>query len=131
MTYPAVTLPDAELLLGGWLRTALPGRRVVTELPADLEAVLPAVLVTRIGGGRTQHVLDNPRLDVDCFASTRELAIDLARQVESLIPTLRGVTTGGGTVGWVGVEVGASWRPDWNMRIRRYGLTVLLTIRAA
>lgn len=131
MTYPAVTFPDAELLIGVWLRAALPGNRVVTDLPANFEQVLPVVQVTRIGGARTQQVLDNPRIDLDCFAATREAAADLARQVEALLPTARGVTASGGVVGWVGVEVGASWRPDFNPRVRRYGLTAQLVIRPA
>lgn len=130
MTYPAVQLPDVELMLTGWLRTALPGRRVVRRLPGNLELVLPVVQVTRIGGGRSQQVLDRPRLDLDYYALTDEAASDGARLVESLLPTLRGVTTGGGTVGHVAIEVGASWRPDWNERVRRYGLTAVLTVRA-
>lgn len=131
MTYPAVQLPDVELMLTGWFRTALPGRRVVRRLPGNLEQVLPLVQVTRIGGGRTQQVLDQPRVDLDCYDLSDEAASDLARLVESLLPTLRGVTTGGGLVGWVGIETGASWRPNWNERIRRYGVTAALTVRAA
>lgn len=137
MTYPVVQLPDVELLLTGWLRTALiippatTGPRVVRRLPGNLEQVLPVVQVTRIGGGRVQQVLDQPRVDIDYYALTDEAASDGARLVESLLPTLRGVTTGGGAVGWVGIEVGASWKPDWNERVRRYGLTASLIIRAA
>lgn len=131
MTYPAVQLPDVELMLTGWLRPALPGRRVVRRLPGNLEQVLPLVQVTRVGGGRHQQVLDRPRVDLDCYALSDEAASDLARLVESLLPTMRGVTTGGGTVGWVGIETGASWRPDWNERVRRYGLTAVLTVRRA
>lgn len=137
MTYPVVQHPDVELLLTGWLRTALivgpatTGPRVVRRLPGNLEQVLPVVQVTRIGGGRTQQMLDRPRVDVDVFALSDEAASDLARRVEALLPSLRGVTTGGGTVGWVGIETGASWKPDWNERVRRYGLTGTFVIRAA
>ncbi len=131
MSYPAVQLPDVELMLTGWLRTALAGPRVVRRLPGNLEQVLPVVQVTRIGGGRDQQVLDRPRVDVDCYATSDEAASDLARQVEALLVSMRGVTTSGGAVGWVGIEVGASWRPEWNDRVRRYGLTVALTVRPA
>lgn len=137
MTHPAVQLPDVELLLTGWLRTALiippatTGPRVVRRLPGNLEQVLPVVQVTRIGGGRDQQVLDRPRVDIDYYALTDEQASDGARLLESLLPTLRGVTASGGTVGWVGIETGASWRPDWNERVRRYGLTATFVIRPA
>lgn len=131
MTYPAVQLPDVELMLTGWLRTALAGPRVVRRLPANLEQVLPLLQVTRVGGGRQQQVLDRPRVDFDYYALSDEAASDGARLVESLLPTLRGVTTGGGTVGRVDIESGASWRPDWNERVRRYGLTAVLLVRPA
>lgn len=131
MTYPAVQLPDVELMLTGWLRAELAGPRVVTDLPGNLEEVLPVVQVTRIGGPRLQVTLDNPRVDLDVFAGTRTAAADLARRVESLLPAMRGVTASGGVVGRVVVETGASWRPDFNPRVRRYGMTVSLIVRRA
>ncbi len=131
MSHPVVTLPDAELLLLEWLRGQVPDVRLVTDLPRNLEELLPVGQVTRIGGGRVQQVLDQARLDVDCYGASREAARDLAAQIETVLPSLRGTTTAGGCVGHVLIEVGASWRPDWNERVRRYGLSVVLTIRAA
>lgn len=137
MTYPAVQLPDVELMLTGLLRSALvvapatTGPRVVRRLPPNLEQVLPVVQVTRIGGGRSQQLLDRPRVDFDCYSQSDEQSSDLARRVEGHLLSLRGVTANGGSVGRVDIETGASWRPDWNERVRRYGLTALFVIRPA
>lgn len=132
MSTPAVQLPDAELLLTGWLRSLpqLSGVRVVTDLPRDLEQQLPLLWVTRIGGGRRQYLLDNPRFDVDGFGLTRTAARNLVAAVETQLPTLRGTTTGGATVGYIEIETATSWRPDWNERVRRAGLTFSAILRA-
>jgi hypothetical protein len=125
-----VRSPDVEAMLTGWLRTQLAGPRVVTDIPGNLEDVLPVVQVTRVGGGRVDRFLPRPRIDVDCYAATREAAADLANQVEHLFATaLRGAAVAGGVFGQVDVEAGASWRPDPNPRTRRFGVTASLTIR--
>jgi hypothetical protein len=129
MTAP-VRSPDVEAMLTGWLRTELAGPKVVTDLPGNLEDVLPVVQVIRIGGGRVNRFLIRPRIDVDCFAATREQAADLANQVEHLLAAvLRGVAVTGGVFGDVDIEAGASWRPDPNPRTRRYGVTASITVR--
>jgi hypothetical protein len=130
MTYPAVVTPDVEAMLTTWLRDQL-GVTTGTDLPEDLEQVLPVIQVTRLGGPRVQQILSQPRIDVDCFAPWREQARDLAADVEARLLSMRGATVASGTVGLVEIEVGASWRPDYNPRVRRHGVTAVLTIRPA
>ncbi len=130
VAYPAVTFPDAELLVASWLRTQIAARVVTSELPADLEDQIPLVQVVRIGGSTPVPLrLDSPRLDVDCYAGNRTAVSALARGVAALLPTMRGVTTGGGVVVAVEVETAPSYRPDFNPRVRRAGALYVLTIR--
>ncbi len=132
VTYPQVTFPDAELVVASWLRTQVVARVVTSELPADLEDQLPLVQVVRIGGSTLVPLrLDNPRLDVDCYASNRTGVSALARRVAAILPTMRGTTSGGGVVVSVAVETGPSYRPDFNPRVRRSGALYAFTIRPA
>lgn len=129
---PEVQFPSTERLIRGWLVPRLAGPRVVTDLPADLASAVPLVQVTRIGGGvSVPLVLEDPRVDFDAYAATRGAADDLSRRVQALLPTMRGESTGGGVVALVVVEVGASWRPDPNPDVRRFGITASFSIRPA
>jgi hypothetical protein len=132
MTRPAVRFPDVELLLTWWLRAQLPGVRVVAELPANVESHIPLLWVTRIGGrALVTGLVDQPRVDVDAFARSYQAAAELAVTVQSLIPTMRGVTTGGGVVAYAAEEIGPNRRPEYNPHVRRFGATYVLTIRPA
>ncbi len=124
--------PDAELLLIGLIRAMDATWRVVTDLPANMEAVLPVIQVTRIGGStRYAALLDRPRMDIDVYASTRLAAATAARKIQSKMPTVRGITASGGVMTEVAEELGVSWRPDRNENVRRMGLIYNFTIRPA
>lgn len=130
-TLPEVTFPDAELLLRAFL-TANTDARVVTDLPATLEAQLPVVQVTRIGGSvDTRFILDRPVLDIDVYAASREAAATLAREIQALIYSMPNQTVGGGVVADVSEVSGPSWRPDWNAKVRRFGMTYDIAVRPA
>ncbi|MBA3907826.1 MAG: hypothetical protein H0X35_14245 [Pseudonocardiales bacterium] len=104
----------------------------MSELPANLETVLPLVQVVRSGGAvNVALVQDRPRLDIDVYAADRGTAKDLARQIQGLLPTMRNVTTGGAVVGDVAEESGPSYRPDYNPNVRRIGMTYRCTLRPA
>jgi hypothetical protein len=48
-----------------------------TTTPSNLQTAMPFVRVTRIGGSDTR-IFDDPRVDIDAFAGTREAAYVLA-----------------------------------------------------
>jgi hypothetical protein len=117
MALPAVIYDDVELWAVGYLRTALAARSeaytsdlyVSASMPKNAETGEPErrtrmVLVRRDGGGRTNQVLDNPRMSIDCWAATWQDATNLARMVAALIQSApgdsnvkRAVMTGGPT----------------------------------
>lgn len=124
--------PDAELLLIGLIRAMDLTWRVVTDLPANMESVLPVIQVTRIGGStRYAALLDRPRMDIDIYAATRLAAANAGRKIQSKMPTIRGITASGGVITDVTEELGVSWRPDRNENIRRMGMTFVLGVRPA
>lgn len=121
-----------EALLIPWLSSTL-GVRTLTDLPADLQAVLPVVQVVRVGGPSND---DNPRFDmptvsVDSYGADRDAATQLALDVdEALRVTLPGVTTGGATVSRVQTITGPSWRPYDDLLLRRMGASYRLYVKA-
>lgn len=135
--------PDHELLVATWLAAELApdGITVVNHVEPNWEdRDLPMVQCSRSGGRPLNSVLDQPRLDFDCYTdretTSPRAAAELARVVEALIPAIAGasvVDADGaripGTVTEVGIEAGPSWRPDFNPKVHRYGLTALFTVR--
>lgn len=131
-------MPDVEALLIAWLAEQLPEAWVTTDLPEDLEQVLPVLQVVRIGGSKQQYpwshggpLHDNATCDLDAYGRTREHAADLMLRACTLLPLLRNNTSQGGVVTEVIENVGPSWRPDYNPRVRRFGATYQFTIRPA
>lgn len=115
-----VPLADAELFVRNWLAAQFPTARVVTELPANLEQVLPVIQVTRFGGVDDTLVLDHPSIDIDTYAATRTATRDLNGQVRSALRLhFPGYAAGGAAVQSVttisGVRVFDSY-PNPNLR---------------
>ncbi len=78
--------PNIEDLIVTWLKARLTTQQVHAgdipgDVPSNLPAVVPLVMVARFGGPDTTLGFDNPRLDVDVFASTRGAALALAERV--------------------------------------------------
>lgn len=131
-------MTDAEALVTTWLAGRLEEARVVTELPAKVEQVLPVVQVTCLPGPKharpwngSMPLLWTPRVDLDVYAATRAGATDLSAIVSREMHALRGSGNGWGHVVDVSEVAGPAWRPDFNTNVRRAGLTVALTLRAA
>lgn len=85
MTAPII-FPDVELLLCGYLRTALasygfPGMFVSNARGSQVEAVW----VRRDGGPALDQVREAARVSVNVFAATEQRATDLARTVSALM----------------------------------------------
>jgi hypothetical protein len=117
--------PDVEIELVAWLSAQRgSGVRVLTELPADLGDVLPAVQVQRVGGDDDTFRLDRALVDVDVYAASRGDASTLARQVrDDLVMRLRGSSTVGAVFGLVATVSAPQWRPYENINLRRLGAT--------
>ena len=120
-----------EALLIGWLSGQL-GVRCLTDLPADLESVLPVVQVVRIGGPSDDNDPDfhTPTVSVDSFAEDRSAATTLGQQVDdALRKVLPGQVTGGAVVTKVQTITGPSWRPFDDTTLRRFGASYALHLK--
>jgi hypothetical protein len=108
-----------EALLVPWLASTM-DIRVTTEIPDDLQAVLPLARVIATGGASSA---DNPRfrvprVSVDWFADGYGAAADLALAGDSAMRKLAGVTIGAVTVTQVETVSLPAWVPyaDTNLR---------------
>lgn len=82
--------PDVEQLLVAWLKTELSLTGVITgdipeDVPSNIDYLVPFIVVSRFGGTDRVLSLDNPRVDVDCFAATRDTAKALGERVRRAI----------------------------------------------
>jgi hypothetical protein len=127
-----VAFPDIEILLVAYLHTKT-SLRVVTDLPANLDEILPVIRVTRISGADRDYRLDRPIVDVDVFAADRAGASALSGQVRDL---LRNQLQYGDAVQPTGVVTsvetiaGPRWLPDPNTSLRRFNATYELCVHA-
>jgi hypothetical protein len=125
-----VPYPDVERLLVTYLGGAL-GVRVVTDLPSNLQQILPLVQVGRLGGADDVIGLDRASVDVDVYAAGRAASVALAERCrEALRMDLPGQTLGVVTVAAVRTTLGPTWRPyDDTTNVRRFGATYQITTR--
>lgn len=125
---PAVTFPDTELVATGYLRSNLTGVTVCTVLPADFEA--PIVRVRRLGGAwRHRMVLDDARVDFDCWAATPAAVNDLVADVRAVLGAAKGYLADDGLITFTRELSGPIWRPEDRPDLYRKGLTHQLMIR--
>ncbi|MFD7705715.1 hypothetical protein [Streptomyces sp. NPDC059786] len=114
---------DVEAELVAWLKAQL-AVRVLTDLPADLNAVLPVVQVQRIGGSDDGFRLDRALVDVDVYAATRPAASDLMALTRTrLLAGLRGTTTNAAVFSAARTITAPAWRDYENTSLRRFGAT--------
>ncbi len=125
---PAVTFPDVELVATGYLRGQLGSVAVCTVLPADFAG--PIVRVRRLGGAwRHRKVLDDARLDVDCWAATPVAVNDLVADVRAALGAAQGLSASGGLITFTRELSGPTWRPEDRPDLQRRGLTHQLMVR--
>ena len=116
-----VGYPDIEALLVTYLKSAT-GRRVVTDLPGDLETLLPLIQVVRTPSP-AGYRLDRPLVDVSVWGAKaqRSQVSNLSQQVLDLVvDDLPGTRRPTGVVTAATVEVAPNWRPDPNPNLCRY-----------
>src|SRR5690625_2300331 len=114
----------AETVLVEYLTGKFPDAFVCTETPDNLEEVLPAIQVERIGGTDSVITLDVARVDVDVCAASREYAPNLSEEVRSLLRNdLIGQTVAGAVVADVTTTV-APTKQFWvSSSLRRFAAT--------
>jgi hypothetical protein len=95
---PVVIFDDIELWATGYLRPLLDTSDedytadvyVSNEIPKDPDSGEPVrhdrmVIVRRDGGSTLRRLFDQPRLSVNCWATNKDHATDLARLVAALL----------------------------------------------
>lgn len=128
---PFTGYASAESVVRGWLATQFSPTRVVTELPADLAAVVPVIQVTRFGGSDGTLTLDAANIDVDTFATTRDASRSLAEQVRAALRLhLPGYAASGAAVQSVTTISAPRWVPYDNTALRRFVASYRITIHS-
>ena len=130
---PTVVRPSVSALRD-WLRTvpgvvAVAAQRVYIG-PMPQAAPLPAVVVTRIGGGIADLPLDGVGVQLDCWAQTGVAAEALAAAVcRAVLSTLPETTMGDGLTWMGGTITSITWLPDPRDGTPRYVVRANLTMR--
>ena len=128
--------PSVPQLLVKVLQSEFPAVRVVTELPAGLEQVLPVVQVNRFGGGGDVITMDTAYIDVDVWDASLLDADVLASQVATwmrlYLPGHRVVSAAGtGTFAACRSQTGMMQRPSGNPDVKRVGGAFTVTVHSA
>ncbi|MFE9335272.1 hypothetical protein [Streptomyces sp. NPDC007063] len=123
---PAVVFPDAVLLVVAYLRAALGGVPVYSQVPEPKPAAF--VRVKRIGGTQGSPVTDRPRVDIQCWASSEGAAWDLCALARAHIGVLAGAR-GESTIYRVREVGGPQNIPDDKTGIDRYAFAVEFSAR--
>lgn len=119
--------PDIEQLLVAFYK-AETGKRVSTDLPGNLEEVVPVIQVSRVPSG-AGYRLDRPLVDVSVWTlkSQRSLCSDLAQDVLDLTTReLVGQRLTHGVVTAAAVDIVPYRVPDPNPNLCRYLATYRL-----
>lgn len=121
------TFADIEALVVAYLE-AQTGVRTVTELPNLLEAALPIIRVSAVGGV-DDKITDRIRLTVETFAAARTASHDAAEVARMWMHLLAHAVVSG----WVIDTVETVTRPVWvdyaNDHVHRFLATYELTTR--
>ncbi len=127
-----MAFPDIEILLVAYLHTKT-AKRVVTDLPANLDDILPVIRVTRVSGADRDYKLDRPIVDVDVFAADRAGASALSGQVRDLLrnhlPYADAVQPTG-VVTSVETIAGPRWVLDPNINLRRFNASYEICVHS-
>lgn len=129
-----IIFPDAEAAVLHALRQrgALPGVTLGTSLPADLAEALPFLMLRRSGGVPVlRYRLDEARIDVEAWATSREAAQDLAQQARAAIHDLPGWNDQAAVVLAVDDEAGLMWLPDPDTDLARWLFVLRVLLRPA
>jgi hypothetical protein len=118
-----VTYAGLSPLLVAAIPPLMPGVRVGTRTPADLQKVVPFVRVVELGGPSDTNVADLKALllDVDFFDVDEPHAEALGISFEKALHSLAGTSTGGAAVLRVITNTNPSYRPWDDTNVARKG----------
>lgn len=119
--------PDIEQLLVAFYK-AETGKRAVTDLPGNVEEIVPVIQVSRVPSS-AGYRLDRPKVDVNVWTlkSQRSACSTLAQDVLDLtVLTLAGPRRAQGVVTYASVDTAPYWVPDPNPNLCRYLATYQL-----
>lgn len=123
--------PDAEALVGDVLRAAslVVDTRVYSSIPKS--PTFPLITLQRIGGTPVErHRLDQPRIQIDVWGTSKSEAHDIAQAARVAIHEMEGQTFATAYVSGVDDAFGLTWFPDPPTARDRYIFGVALTLHA-
>lgn len=121
--------PDMALELVAYLAGKFSTYRFATSLPGTFSQV--TVRIHRISGANRDIRVDRPIVDIDVFSPTGEGdASTAARDIQSAILSMRGVSTMNGVVQRAITVNGPRWLPEANTNLVRYGATYEFQVHA-
>lgn len=120
---------DVEALAYSYLSAALDAR-VTTDIPSNLEQVVPLVRVVR-GPGTDDGFTDSPLLDVECFTAAGDRAglWELSEQVRDALRSLAGNSVNGQLVDTVTTAAGPTRLDYGNPAVQRTVASYRLALR--
>lgn len=124
--------PDVEKALSAWVKTVdtgTPGDTVSNAgsvTPADLGDRLPFIRISQLGGS-DDTITDNPVVDIEVFAASRDQARRIAGAIrQGLRPRVR---AGGAIIDSVRTNTSPRMLPWSNTQIARCSATYALGLR--
>jgi hypothetical protein len=119
-------LPDAEALVGTYLRANLGGVPVSSKVPDPRPAEF--VKAWRTGGAARNRVYGDAQITVECWAASKGRASEIARTAQAYILNAAAAE---GISECRSVEGGSLYYdPDPDGRAERYSFTCFLSLRA-
>jgi hypothetical protein len=118
-----VTYAGLSPLLVAAIPPLMPGVRVATRTPADLQDVVPFIRLWDMGGPSNVNVTDIKELslEADYFAADEPGAIALGVAFEKALHSLTGTAAGGATILRVLTQTNVSYRPWLDTTVSRKG----------
>jgi GGDEF domain-containing protein len=128
--------PDIESRLIAWLKTTLDMTHVYEggpeDVPHNLTAIVPIVMVDRFGGSDATVSLDDANVDVEVYASTRTAAKALAERIRGEIRlNLTGKTLAGAVIARVATIGAPAVLPFDSGPVRRVGASYRIRVHRA
>ena len=128
--------PSVPEMMVSVLAAQFPTARVCTELPGNLESVLPVLQVNRFGGSGDVLTMDRAYIDVDVWAATLGAAETLGSQVQTwMMLYLAGhrvvAAAGAGVFAKCAMQTGMVQRPSGNPDVKRVGAAFTVHVHSA
>ena len=123
---------NPEQVLLAFLSAAFPAVTVSVVTPKDLEAKLPYIRLTMLGGS-DDGFTDTVDIDVECFAATRVAAAAMAEEARTVVLAASATNDPVGTrlVDTVDTVSRPKWVDYRNGKVQRYVATYRLAMRPA